>query len=163
MNNNDIVTLREHLAIGMHNCRVQTMFLKDFTRESQLTEKLGWVNLQLIWKECRTILVKQVCFLSFWQPFVRLFCCCKLQLISFSPCFSSFYSGSAEGPGIMIVQCESANDSIEMLDSVRYIIQRETNSCSDSENLKYVNHTILLLSVARGRQFSGFQGTISFT
>lgn len=58
----------------------------------------------------------------------------------------------------MIVQCESANDSTELLDSVRYIIQRETNSYSDTEDTNHINHTVLLLSVARGRQFSGFQG-----
>ena len=57
----------------------------------------------------------------------------------------------------MIVQCESANDSTELLDSVRYIIQRESTAHSESEQ-PHVNHTILLLSVARGRPFSGFQG-----
>ena len=65
-----------------------------------------------------------------------------------------FYSEHKDGAGILIVQCESANDSVELLDSVRYIIQRETRQASEEQ----VNHTVLLLSVTRGRPFSGYQG-----
>ncbi|XP_067940321.1 E3 ubiquitin-protein ligase RNF213-like [Watersipora subatra] len=53
---------------------------------------------------------------------------------------------------LLIIQCEAAHENIELLDSVRYIIQRETSS--QHQNC----HTILLLSLARGHPFSGYQG-----
>lgn len=71
-------------------------------------------------------------------------------------CFSCFYHDKSKEPGIMLVQCESANDSVELLDSVRHIIQRETDCF-----LEQINHTVLLLSVTRGRPLGGYQGKIT--
>ena len=36
----DVENVKTHLMLPMPDCQVQTVFLKDFTRESQLTEKL---------------------------------------------------------------------------------------------------------------------------
>ena len=59
---------------------------------------------------------------------------------------------TGEKTKLLLVQCESANENTELLDSVRYIIQRE------SEALKSNTHTVLLLNLARGHTFSGYQG-----
>ena len=40
MNSDDIAALSENLTINLPNCEVQTIFLKDFTREAQLTDEL---------------------------------------------------------------------------------------------------------------------------
>ena len=36
----DVENVKTHLMLPMPDCQVQTVFLKDFTKESQLTEKL---------------------------------------------------------------------------------------------------------------------------
>ncbi|XP_067937583.1 E3 ubiquitin-protein ligase rnf213-alpha-like [Watersipora subatra] len=53
---------------------------------------------------------------------------------------------------LLIVQCETANENGELLDSVRYIIQRE------SEIARVPTRTVLLLTLPRGCTFSGYQG-----
>lgn len=53
---------------------------------------------------------------------------------------------------LLLVQCESADENSELLDSVRFIIQRE------SEGARGTTHTVLLLNLPRGRQFTGYQG-----
>ena len=64
-----------------------------------------------------------------------------------------FYGKASKCFGkLLIVQCEAANANIDLLDSVRYIIQRETS------DLKGKCHTVLLLGLARGIPFSGYQG-----
>ena len=69
--------------------------------------------------------------------------------------FRTFYSAKSSCKHkLLIIQCESANKNVELLDSVRYIIHRET---ADLEN---TCHTMLLLSLARGQPFSGYQGRI---
>ena len=75
---------------------------------------------------------------------------------------SAFYNRSVERDrktGLLIIQCEAANNCVELLDSVRYIIQRETNKAKMRENAP-ANHTVLLLSLSRGLPFNGFQGNL---
>ena len=54
---------------------------------------------------------------------------------------------------LLIIQCESANENTELLDSVRYILQRES-----SERASGLSHTLLLLNLPRGCPFNGHQG-----
>lgn len=72
------------------------------------------------------------------------------------------------------MQCESEIENAELLDAVRYIIQRETNEADRSQRMipqedlmenptaaetVYIpNHTVLLLSLPRGHSFTGYQG-----
>ena len=65
----------------------------------------------------------------------------------------SIYEQKYEGDiKLLLVQCESANENVELLDSVRYIIQRE----SEASNM--ATCTVLLLNLPRGHTFSGYQG-----
>ena len=53
---------------------------------------------------------------------------------------------------LLLVQCEAADENTELLDSVRFILQREKEVTED------IVHTILLLNLPRGRNFTGYQG-----
>lgn len=62
---------------------------------------------------------------------------------------------------LLIVQCESANENTELLDSVRFIIQRESTSAVNTAVAAATlrHHTLLLLNLPRGSPFTGYQGT----
>ncbi|XP_067935230.1 E3 ubiquitin-protein ligase rnf213-alpha-like [Watersipora subatra] len=71
---------------------------------------------------------------------------------------------------LLLVQCESAQANIELLDSVRYITQREHPAkqfYKDSATIEKQcdnivtspTHTVLLLNIPRGCQFTGYQGS----
>ena len=72
--------------------------------------------------------------------------------------FREFYEyTSSHKYKLLLVQCESANDNIELLDSVRYIMQREGKDAK--KNGRYMlTHTVLLLNLPRGHAFNGYQG-----
>ena len=53
---------------------------------------------------------------------------------------------------LLLVQCEAADENTELLESVRFILQREKEVTED------IVHTILLLNLPRGRNFTGYQG-----
>lgn len=55
------------------------------------------------------------------------------------------------------MQCESANENTELLDSVRFIIQRE----SEGEREDRPSHIVLLLNLPRGHSFAGYQGNLA--
>ena len=69
--------------------------------------------------------------------------------------FSSFYVRKSDHKlKLLLVQCEAADENTELLDSVRFIVQRESEVSDDC------THTVLLLNLPRGRNFSGYQGEI---
>ena len=69
-------------------------------------------------------------------------------------CFRGFYGKQTDCTcKLLLVQCESANENVEMLDSIRYIIQRENHS-----ERGVPTHNILLLNIPRGHTFTGYQG-----
>ncbi|KAF6041607.1 hypothetical protein EB796_000120 [Bugula neritina] len=57
---------------------------------------------------------------------------------------------------LLLIQCELANENTELLDSVRFIIQRESEAAQEREHTP--THTILLLNIPRGHTFTGSQG-----
>ncbi|XP_067940320.1 E3 ubiquitin-protein ligase rnf213-alpha-like [Watersipora subatra] len=106
MNKGDIASLQKELNDEGKSCDVQTLFLRDYQKESLFTNA------------------------------IRKFYSKQLTTVS----------------RLLIIQCEAAHENIELLDSVRYIIQREISSqCQKC-------HTVLLLSLSRGHPFSGYQG-----
>ena len=70
-----------------------------------------------------------------------------------SPLFRVFYGKPTKYIGkLLIIQCESANEDADLLDSVRYIVHREASAANKPIC------TVLLLSLARGIPFAGYQG-----
>ena len=68
-------------------------------------------------------------------------------------CCRLFYTAQGDYQvKLLLVQCEAADENTELLDSVRFIVQRE------SEVAVNQTHTILLLNLHRGQQFTGYQG-----
>ena len=75
--------------------------------------------------------------------------------IQFTFFFRSFYvKPTGYSAKLLIVQCEAADENTELLDSVRFILQREKEIADDTV------HTILLLNLPRGRNFTGYQGRL---
>jgi len=60
---------------------------------------------------------------------------------------------------LLLIQCELANENTELLDSVRFIIQRESEAAQEREHTP--THTILLLNIPRGHTFTGSQGVVA--
>ena len=68
-------------------------------------------------------------------------------------CCRSFYVRQSDYQvKLLLVQCEAADENTELLDSVRFIVQRESEVAVDQ------THTVLLLNLPRGREFTGYQG-----
>ncbi|XP_067936897.1 E3 ubiquitin-protein ligase rnf213-alpha-like [Watersipora subatra] len=107
MNNRDTKLLEDNLQATFPSSEIKSIFLKEFAKEDQFTDKI------------RTFYIE---------------------------------ASKQKEMRVLLVQCESANENIEFLDSVRYIIQRE------NEALPSPTHTLLLLNVPRGHKFLGYQG-----
>ncbi|KAF6032077.1 hypothetical protein EB796_009577 [Bugula neritina] len=83
---------------------------------------------------------------------VRVFLKNYLKEDQFTEDIRRFYTTPSIKAKLLIVQCEAADENTELLDSVRYIIQRESSGASVN------TFTVLLLSLHRGHKFTGYQG-----